>query len=268
VILAPRFRPRIALWLFAATAVVILAAATGAYIASRQPVPVATMLAPPPLSPPSPSSLPSLSATPSPALTYAANGPGTFVYAGGQSPVVGGAGTLRPYRVGIETGTPVPVAAFAAAVEKTLGDPRSWISGNNVRFQRVAGGAAGVNFTVLLVTPGTAQKLCLADGLDIVWHGEPYTSCQVGSQAIINISRYLTAVPDYGAPVQAYDQYAINHEVGHVLGYGHELCPAKGQPAPVMQQQTFDLQGCVANSWPYLNGKRYSGPPGRIVPSD
>jgi hypothetical protein len=24
----------------------------------------------------------------------------------------------------------------------------------------------------------------------------------------------------------------------------------------------------VANSWPYVDGKRYSGPPGRIVPSD
>jgi hypothetical protein len=196
------------------------------------------------------------------------NGPGTFVYAAGSSSVMGTAGTLRTYRVAIETGTPIPVDEFAALVDRTLGDPRSWIAGNNLRLQRVPSGAAGVNFTVLLVTPGTAQKLCLAVGLDIVWRGEPYSSCQSGSRAVINISRYLKSVPNYGAPVSDYDQYAVNHEVGHILGHDHELCPGKGQPAPVMQQQTFDLQGCVANSWPYIDGKRYAGPPGRIVPSD
>ena len=259
-------------------AAVLLAGGTGVYLAARDSS--ATFVAPPPrrfgpavrrsrhpvADRPAASSRPTASPTAPP--SYAMNGPGTYVYASGESPVVGTAGTLRRYRVAIETGTPVPVGEFAALVERTLGDPRSWIAGNNVRLQRVPGDAAGINFTVLLVTPGTAQKLCLAGDLDIFWRGEPYSSCQVGSRAIINLSRYLKAVPNYGAPVPDYDQYAINHEVGHVLGHNHELCPGPGKPAPVMQQQTFDLQGCVANSWPYLDGKRYSGPPGRIVPSN
>jgi hypothetical protein len=163
--------------------------------------------------------------------------------------------------VAVETGTPIPVDQFASVVDATLADPRSWTAGSTVRLQRVDGQAAGYSFTVYLATPGTARERCLGGGINIVWRGEPYTSCRVGDTVLINIARYLRGVPDYGAPIGAYQQYVINHEVGHVLGHGHEFCPGRGAPAPVMQQQTFGLQGCVAQAWPYRDGRRYSGPP-------
>jgi hypothetical protein len=271
---SPRRRSGRLLTILASVLVIAVAGGVGAYLAVGRPVSLPTVL-PGPTATANAEPSPTVEATPAPTVaptptappSYATNGPGTYAYAAGLSAVFGTAGGLRTYRVAVETGVPVSVDDFAAMVDRTLSDERSWIGGANVRLQRVPGDSPGYQFTVALVTPGTAQKLCGAVGLDIFWHGEPYTSCQAGAKAVINLTRYLKSVPDYGAPLADYRQYAINHEVGHVLGHGHELCPAQGQPAPVMQQQTFDLQGCVANSWPYLDGKRYAGPPGRIVPS-
>lgn len=78
---------------------------------------------------------------------------------------------------------------------------------------------------------------------------------------MINLDRWLHAVPEYGGDVALYRQYVINHEVGHGLGLGHQACPGRGRPAPVMQQQTFGLKGCLPNGWPYVAGVFVSGPP-------
>jgi hypothetical protein len=72
---------------------------------------------------------------------------------------------------------------------------------------------------------------------------------------MLNLDRWLNAIPDYRGDVALYRHYLINHEVGHQLGYGHQACPGAGHPAPVMQQQTYGLRGCRANGWPYINGK-------------
>jgi hypothetical protein len=219
-----------------------------------------------PAATPPPPTTPAATPTPSPTAvpTFAQNGPGTYDYADGDGPVLGTAGTLRRFRVAVETGLPVPVGEFASIVEATLGDPRSWIAGGNVRLQRVPGTATGTSFTVYLVTPGTALTICNSAGIDIRVGGKPYTSCRVGGRVVINVARYLTGIPNYGASLDVYRQYAINHEVGHALGHGHELCPGKGKLAPVMQQQTLSMQGCLANPWPYVDGKRYAGPAGHL----
>ncbi|MEV6966875.1 DUF3152 domain-containing protein [Hamadaea sp. NPDC051192] len=183
-------------------------------------------------------------------------GPGTFAYAGGTGKVLGTAGTLRKYQIAVEDESGQDAAAFATAVEKILGDSRSWIAGGKTKFQRVPKGSSH-EFVIYLATPATSEKMCAAGGL----HTERFTSCRISGQVIINLARWLTAIPDYNAPLDVYQAYAINHEVGHQLGLYHEACPGRGQTAPVMQQQTYGLKGCVANSWPYIDGKRYAGPP-------
>ncbi len=179
-----------------------------------------------------------------------------FRYADTTGPVLGTAGVLRRFKVAVEQGRNLSPARFAGAVDRVLGDPRSWIAGEQFRLQRVAR-TAGAEFTVFLASAATSERMCARGGLRTAG----YTSCRLAGQVIINLDRWEKAIPDYGAPLATYQAYAINHEVGHQLGHGHEGCPGAGQPAPVMQQQTYGLKGCTANAWPYVGGKRYAGTP-------
>jgi hypothetical protein len=218
-----------------------------------QPV-VPQPLAPQPLTP-QPSAAGPAAARATADSGFPAEGPHTFGYAAGPGPVLGTAGTLRRFLVAVEDGMGQAPGEFAAAVDAVLGDGRSWIAGGGLRLQRVPQGT-DAEFTVYLATPGTSTKMCAEAGVDT----DGYTSCRTWGRVIINVARWMEAVPGYGAPLAGYRAYAINHEVGHQLGYGHEACPAAGRPAPVMQQQTLGLAGCLPNGWPFPDGRRYSGP--------
>ncbi|WP_155374037.1 DUF3152 domain-containing protein [Catellatospora vulcania] len=194
----------------------------------------------------SPSAEPAASGQPREESTPVPSGSGTFGYATGTGKVLGTAGTVRKFRVAVEKGADTDVKAFATDVERILADPRGWTGGGKHRFQRVAEKAAN-EFTVYLASAGTTQKLCAAGGL----HTEGFTSCRLPGQLILNLDRWLNAVPGYGAPLPDYQAFALNHELGHQLGYGHEACPAPGQPAPVMQQQSTGLKTCTPNPWPH-----------------
>ncbi|GGK96350.1 DUF3152 domain-containing protein [Mangrovihabitans endophyticus] len=189
----------------------------------------------------------------------AAPTPGKFTFAAGRGPVLGFAGTIRRFRVAVEETVAAgpageDVTEFADEVDATLGDRRSWIASRDFRLQRVSESAAS-EFTVYLASAVTSQRMCASGGLDT----ERFTSCRLPGRVIINADRWRDAVPNYGAPLSVYRAYAVNHEVGHQLGHGHEACPGGGRTAPVMMQQTYGLRGCVANAWPYLDGKRYAG---------
>jgi hypothetical protein len=179
--------------------------------------------------------------------TYVEAGAGTLSVVDGSSEVMG-TGPLKRFIVEVEDGIDVDGPGFATAVQTTLGDPRSWGNGGQMSFQRVGAAEAAsgrFDFKVSLVSPGHMETYCPGVGTG------GYTSCRYGDRAVINLARWATAVPDYQGDVPTYRLYVVNHEVGHVLGHGHEPCPGAGQTAPVMQQQTLGLKGCVKNAWPY-----------------
>ncbi|MEU7973199.1 DUF3152 domain-containing protein [Micromonospora sp. NPDC049089] len=189
-------------------------------------------------------------------------GTGGFGYDARSGPVLGRAGELRRYRVAVESGSAEDVTEFAEAVEAALAGPGSWVDSGRLRLQQVPG-AGPRDFTVYLATARTAGRMCAKGGVDIRIGGRPYTSCRAPGQVIINLDRWRLSVPHFvsaGVPLTVYRTYVVNHEVGHQLGHRHERCPGKGRQAPVMMQQTLFLDGCRVNPWPYLNGRRYTGP--------
>lgn len=121
-------------------------------------------------------------------------------------------GVYRLGRVSTRDGLAgVTPAAFAAQVVEVLGDPGSWTA-CAVRC------SASADFTVYRATPRTRDRLC-GDGDDL------YTSCGHGKDAVINTARWGLGTSGCGADIAVYHAYVIDHEVGRVLGYGHELCP-------------------------------------------
>lgn len=145
------------------------------------------------------------------------------------------------YRVEVEQGLPYAVADFARAVDRTLGDDRSWAARTGRPMARVGGDA---EIRILLASPKTTDRLCapLDTGGKV--------SCRNGENVVINALRWATGAPSYAGDVAAYRLYVINHEVGHALGHGHVGCTGPDEVAPVMLQQTLGLGGCRANPWP------------------
>jgi hypothetical protein len=179
---------------------------------------------------------------------YATTGAGRFDVVPGQS-TVSGSGPLHRFAVEVEAGVAADGPAFAAAVEKTLADPRSWTNGGRASFQRVDSGQ--IDFRVSLTASLTVRTLC---GYELPFE----TSCYNGEAArvVINDARWVRGAVAYKGKVAAYRQYVINHEVGHALGNAHQDCPRDGALAPLMMQQTLGISTpgvgtCRPNPWPY-----------------
>jgi uncharacterized protein DUF3152 len=205
------------------------------------------------------SAAPSASTSSAPATVPAnvpTKGKDTYVYAAGTDQILGtGSAPVKKYLVAMENGTGQDLNGFADAVRRILGDARGWTAGNDVRFQQVAKDGSP-NFSITLATQATAERMCALGGI----HTDQQTSCRIPGQVVINLTRWLTAIPDYGAPLAEYQAFELNHEVGKELGHPNEACPNPGRPAPVMQKQALGLKGCTPNSWPYVDGSFYHGP--------
>ena len=153
-------------------------------------------------------------------------------------------GTEQSFTYQVETRGTVHTdpGEFAERVSDILGDARGWTLGGSVAFQPVARGA---DLRVILASPQAVENAAPVCSR--------HYSCRVGDSVFINDRNWresTTAFRNAGGDIDTYHEYLINHEVGHFLGFGHYDCGTPGNRAPVMQQQSIDLQGCEPAGWP------------------
>lgn len=144
------------------------------------------------------------------------------------------------YQVAVEDGVDMSALAgdqpFATMIDKTLGDPRSWIHDPAIGFRRVDD-KTKPDFTISLTSPMTVRSAC---GYTIQLESSCYNG-ELG-RVVINLARWVRGATAFEGDLTGYRQYAINHEVGHAIGYPqHVPCPAQGALAPIMMQQSFGV---------------------------
>lgn len=129
-----------------------------------------------------------------------------------------------------------------AKLAAVLTDVRGWSLNGEVSFVPAS---SNCSFTVWLSAAN--QMSSFGAICDSLW------SCTVSPNVIINFDRWQGASSAWnaaGGSLEDYRVMVINHETGHWLGFGHRHCGGPGQAAPVMQQQSIDLEGCRFNQWP------------------
>ncbi|KAB3522995.1 DUF3152 domain-containing protein [Corynebacterium sp. zg254] len=187
-----------------------------------------------------------------------------------------GTGTKHKYTYVVEVEDTIDAAtyggddAFAAIIDATLANPKSWIADKAFSFQHVdAKKVKNPDYRFQLSSTDTTHELC----------GNSYkleTSCfyRIGNRVVINQARWVRGAAPFHGDLGSYRQYVINHELGHGIGYAaHTPCDKDGALAPIMMQQTLSMRNselykinpeesyknngdtCRPNPWPYPSGK-------------
>ncbi len=157
--------------------------------------------------------------------------------------LVGQGKTVHRYCTAVKGVSTNNLSEFRQKIAAVYGDPRGWNKGGQLALVYAA---SDCDYTVWLTAPAfmTSFSADICDG---------YYSCRVGNNVVINYDRWMGATDPWnasGGSLEDYRVMVINHETGHWFGFAHRNCTGPGQPAPVMQQQSIDLQGCTFNPWP------------------
>jgi hypothetical protein len=165
---------------------------------------------------------------------------GRFTTASLAIPAVSSSGELRSYAVRVETSLKLKADSVGKQVAGVLNDPRSWTGSGDVRFDLVKK-AKDADFTITLAASGSAKEICKP---------EPAGTCVVGSEVVIDAASWQSTPESFSGDSE-WQSYLVNHGLGQLLGEAKAKCAKKDKPAPVMMPQSGELDGCLANPWPF-----------------
>ena len=140
------------------------------------------------------------------------------------------------YTTSVDSDVEYDPTVFAQEVDVYLADPNGWVS-DGYRFVR----SSPADVEIHLSSPATLATNGCRD---------PTLSCAEmnGRHMHLNAMRWTQGAPPSKLNLNAYRQYMVTHEMGHILGHDHVKCPGPGQPAPLMLQQTLGIGKCKPNT--------------------
>ena len=149
---------------------------------------------------------------------------------------------MMNFSLKIESSIPIGPDCMGKLIASILNDSRGWKNITEKEFLLVSDEAA--DFTFIFSSPDKTDELCAPLETNGIY------SCRNEEEIIINYFRWRNGALDFGNDMKTYRLYLINHETGHILGWGHTGCPKEGAIAPVMMQQSKTTGGCMAYGWP------------------
>ena len=149
---------------------------------------------------------------------------------------------LMNFALKIEPSIPIGPDCMGNLITSILNDPRGWNNITEKEFLLVS--EEDADFTFIFSSPDKTDELCAPLETNGIY------SCRNEEEIIINYFRWENGAIDFGNDMKTYRLYLINHETGHILGWGHTGCPKDGALAPVMMQQSKTTDGCTPYGWP------------------
>ena len=149
---------------------------------------------------------------------------------------------LINFALKIEPSIPIGPDCMGKLITSILNDPRGWNNITEKEFLLVS--EEDADFTFIFSSPDKTDELCAPLETNGIY------SCRNEEEIIINYFRWENGAIDFGNDMKTYRLYLINHETGHILGWGHTGCPKDGALAPVMTQQSKTTDGCTPYGWP------------------